>query len=373
MAPGTEIFDISGLNAAGYGPIRVYVNVGYEPYPTNYNPLPDSEFDSYQPDPGFALNTGLRTPLFSGPFESSPLLDDGEYDYITDSQGYTWLYNTFNYMAIEPFRREDYPAGLTRYSAALAGPPLPGDLQLIVNDKNQPQTFAAKDEQGAAIEYYFAADKNGNEFILGSVDSAYADDPGLAFERAELPAGWVKQTKTFEQDFTIEPAYGEGNRRIYNQFRDNITNNYFQAVYAKNGKGLVRGVPGLALSGGNGNDRVTGTSLNETIYGAEGDDRLFGFAGRDQIWGDAGDDLIRPGTGKNRLWGGAGEDRFVASRGRNIIEDFSLRDGDKLILGSPLYSLTDTDRGVDVVGARGSALVLGLTRAELVSGDHLIV
>jgi len=28
---------------------------------------------------------------------------------------------------------------------------------------------------------------------------------------------------------------------------------------------------------------------------------------------------------------------------------------------------------VDVVGARGSALVLGLTRAELVSGDHLIV
>jgi hypothetical protein len=43
------------------------------------------------------------------------------------------------------------------------------------------------------------------------------------------------------------------------------------------------------------------------------------------------------------------------------------------VLGSPMYSLTDTDRGVDVVGARGSALVLGLTKAELVSGDHLIV
>jgi Ca2+-binding RTX toxin-like protein len=370
---GTEIFDISGLNSAGYGPIRVYVNVGYEPYPSNFNPLPDSKFDSYLPDPGFVLNTGLRTPLFSGAFKSSPLLDDGEYDYITDSQGYTWLYNTFNYMAIEPFRREDYSAGLTRYSAALAGPPLPGDLQLVVNDKNQPQTFASKDEQGAAIEYYIAADKNGNEFILGSVDSAYADDPGLAFERAELPVGWVKRTKTFEQDLTIEPAFGDGNRRIYNQFRDNITNNYFQFVFAKNGKGLVRGVPGLALSGGNGSDRVTGTSLNETIYGAEGDDRLFGFAGRDQMWGDAGDDLIRPGTGKNRLWGGAGEDRFVVSKGRNIIEDFSLRDGDNLILGSPMYSLTDTDRGVDVVGARGSALVLGLTKAELVSGDHLIV
>ena len=86
---GTEILDISGLNAAGYGPIRVYVNVGYEPYPSNFNPLPDSKFDSYLPDPGFVLNTGLRTPLFSGVFNSSPLLDDGEYDYITDSQGYT--------------------------------------------------------------------------------------------------------------------------------------------------------------------------------------------------------------------------------------------------------------------------------------------
>lgn len=63
----------------------------------------------------------------------------------------------------------------------------------------------------------------------------------------------------------------------------------------------------------------------------------------------------------------------MVSKGRNIIEDFSLRDGDNLILGSPMYSLTDTDRGVDVVGTRGSALVLGLTKTELVSGDHLIV
>jgi hypothetical protein len=97
MAAKIEIFDITKLNAAGYGPIGVYVNIGYEPFPAGYNPLPDSLFDSYVPDPGFIKNTGLRTPLFTGGFTSSPLLDDGSYEYLVDSQGFSWLYNTFNY------------------------------------------------------------------------------------------------------------------------------------------------------------------------------------------------------------------------------------------------------------------------------------
>ena len=53
MAGTTEILDLNGLNAAGYGRIGVYINLGFEPYPENYNPLPDSAFDSYTPDAGF--------------------------------------------------------------------------------------------------------------------------------------------------------------------------------------------------------------------------------------------------------------------------------------------------------------------------------
>jgi len=79
-----EIFDLRNLNSAGFGQIGVYVNLGYSPYPEHYNPLPSSQFDSYQPYQGFIKNTGLRTPLFTGAFISSPLLKDGESSYLAD-------------------------------------------------------------------------------------------------------------------------------------------------------------------------------------------------------------------------------------------------------------------------------------------------
>ena len=68
MTAKIEIFDTTKLNYAGYGPIGVYVNIGYEPLPEGYKTLPDSQFDSYKPDPGYLKNTGLRTPLFTGAF-----------------------------------------------------------------------------------------------------------------------------------------------------------------------------------------------------------------------------------------------------------------------------------------------------------------
>lgn len=79
MTAKIEIFVTTKLNYAGYGPIGVYVNIGYEPLPEGYKTLPDSQFDSYEPDPGYIKNTGLRTPLFTGGFISSPLLVDGSY------------------------------------------------------------------------------------------------------------------------------------------------------------------------------------------------------------------------------------------------------------------------------------------------------
>ncbi len=218
------------------------------------------------PDTGYSLNTSLCTPLFTGPFLSSPLLPDGEYEYITDSQGCTWLYNTFNYMAIEPLNQDDYGPGITRYSAALVAPAPPGSIQLVINHKNRPQTFAARDEAGQLIDYCFATDPNGNVFIVGSVDAAYAEDPVAAFLDAKLPKGWTKQVKSFEQDLTIDPGAGAGHRNVYNLFRDNLANNFFQIEFAPNGIGIARGVPGLPLSGGVNSDLIHGTRLDEVIY-----------------------------------------------------------------------------------------------------------
>ena len=311
------------------------------------------------------MNTGLRTPLFTGKFLSSPLLPDSEYSYITDSQGYTWLYNTFNFMAIEPFNPEDYEPGITRYSAALIAPAPAGSLQLVINDKNQPQTFSARDEAGNPIDYCFARDPNGNVFILGSVDTLYAENPVAAFQEAVLPEGWSKTVRQLEQDLTIEPGAGDGNRRIYNQFRDNLTNNFFQVKFAKNGIGIARGVPGLALSGGINADLIIGTALNETIYGAQANDQLKGFAGDDEIWGDAGDDLIQPGRGQDQLWGGSGLDEFRVRRGEKTIHDFSNQDGDQVIFRSRIDSVRQTLDGVQIVAGNSSALLLGVDRSDL--------
>ena len=384
---GIEIFDLRDLNKAGFGQVGVYINVGYPPYPEKFNPLPISEFESYQPDEGFAKNTGLRTALFTGGFISSPLLEDGEYSYIDDSRGYTWLYNTFNTMAVTPFRRELYPTGVTQYSAALYGPPPEGSIQVIVNDKNQPQTFASRDATGSSIDYCFATDSHGNSFILGAVDTAYAGDVVAAFEQAVLPDGWAKSVRSLDGDFTIYPGYGDGNRRVFNQFRDNLTNNYFQITWSQDGQGIVRGIPGLPLSGGNGDDRILGSNLNEKIYGARGNDVLTGVGGRDQIWGDEGDDIIQPGSGASKLWGGAGADAFTIKSGRSTIMDFSKEEGDVINLNLTSSAPSQRQRralrkslqlqqignDVKISNLHADILVHNATMADLMMGQTLLL
>jgi Ca2+-binding RTX toxin-like protein len=59
---------------------------------------------------------------------------------------------------------------------------------------------------------------------------------------------------------------------------------------------------GMAISGGAGNDTITGT---------QGVDTLKGDAGNDTIYGLGGNDLIDGGTGVDNLYGGAGDDTFL--------------------------------------------------------------
>ena len=41
MAGTTKLIYMGNLNKAGYGPVEMCVNVGHEPYPEGFNPLPD--------------------------------------------------------------------------------------------------------------------------------------------------------------------------------------------------------------------------------------------------------------------------------------------------------------------------------------------
>lgn len=97
------------------------------------------------------------------------------------------------------------------------------------------------------------------------------------------------------------------------------------------------------LYGGSGNDRVTGSILDDFLYGQDGNDRVDGgLSGHDHLFGGRGDDLIIGGAGISQMYGGAGGDIFVAHpRGQTILVDFSPTDGDQLIVNEAGFSADD--------------------------------
>jgi Ca2+-binding RTX toxin-like protein len=69
-------------------------------------------------------------------------------------------------------------------------------------------------------------------------------------------------------------------------------------------------LPAARLSGGAGNDVLTGGSGADQLFGDAGNDTLIGGRGNDQLFGGAGNDLFiwNPGDGSDVVEGGAGKD-----------------------------------------------------------------
>ncbi|HZA65301.1 MAG TPA: calcium-binding protein [Geminicoccaceae bacterium] len=121
------------------------------------------------------------------------------------------------------------------------------------------------------------------------------------------------------------------------------------------------------LKGGRGHDDLRGKSGNDVITGEDGDDELRGDGGDDKLKGGDGDDMLRGGNrddvlrgddgddalrgdkGSDKLRGGDGADHFIYTslrHGGDTIKDFSLDEGDELILsgqlsGAPIQMVVD--------------------------------
>ncbi|KQM30086.1 M10 family metallopeptidase C-terminal domain-containing protein [Sphingomonas sp. Leaf10] len=119
---------------------------------------------------------------------------------------------------------------------------------------------------------------------------------------------------------------------------------------------------------GDGDDRVTGNSVANKLYGMRGDDRLFGLGGNDVLDGGAGDDWIDGGRNNDLLTGGAGDDVFFfdnkGKSGVDRITDFGK--GDKLMLTAALR-----DRNGDGIITFGPDGVLNLDRSS--NGDKVVL
>ena len=120
------------------------------------------------------------------------------------------------------------------------------------------------------------------------------------------------------------------------------------------------GILGLSLTGNDANNQLTGNVGANLLSGGVGNDRLTGAGGADRLQGDTGSDRLQGGTGADRLAGGEGNDRlnggtgadaflFAPRGGRDRVEDFSLGQGDKLVLNDALWKSAGDLRAGQVV------------------------
>lgn len=103
------------------------------------------------------------------------------------------------------------------------------------------------------------------------------------------------------------------------------------------------------LYGEGGNDNLLGGDGDDKLYGGDGNDSLNGDLGNDQLYGGAGDDVLNGGVGNDILDGGDGNDKLEGGAGADILtggkgsDIFIFRQAD---LGAT-DTITDYEPGVD--------------------------
>ncbi len=124
----------------------------------------------------------------------------------------------------------------------------------------------------------------------------------------------------------------------------------FVKSWTINGKGgndnLTGSIQDDSIFGGSGNDFLSGRDGDDFLSGGPGDDRLFGFDDNDELYGGPGNDTLAAGFGDNYVSGGSGNDTITTrSQNGDILEGGS---GDDHISGAfgndELYGGPGNDR-----------------------------
>jgi len=119
------------------------------------------------------------------------------------------------------------------------------------------------------------------------------------------------------------------------------------------------GVGLVSVTGGGGNDVITGTAQADTLSGGNGDDNLTGGGGIDSLLGGDGGDTIS---------GGAGADIINAGSGNNVV------DGglgiDTIALGTGSSSVVISNGAFDTTSA--ADVVTGFTSGTLANGGDVV-
>ena len=113
------------------------------------------------------------------------------------------------------------------------------------------------------------------------------------------------------------------------------------------------------INGSKKDDVLKGTNKADFIIGKKGDDNLIGNKGNDILQGNQGKDILKGGKGDDyldgskgydTLIGGKGADVFQISKGTDLVEDFRIKQGDRIAIGKKgKYMIVDDIDGVLVM------------------------
>jgi len=113
------------------------------------------------------------------------------------------------------------------------------------------------------------------------------------------------------------------------------------------------------LNGTKKSDDIDGRKGDDTLTGKKGNDILNGGGGQDVLTGSKGSDYLDGSKGIDILNGGKGADVFQISKGTDLIEDFSIKQGDRIALDKKgQYSIIDDPDGVLVIASAKKQLLL---------------
>lgn len=147
------------------------------------------------------------------------------------------------------------------------------------------------------------------------------------------------------------------------------------------------------MYGGAGGDWVVGGKDNDFVHGELGDDVVYGNLGADTAYGGAGSDWVRGGQGDDSLsggdgddflsgdlgadviYGGRGADRFnlVAGSGSDRVMDFSISQGDRVVIeGGGSHRVYQSGADTVVEAADGSRMILVAVDHSQLTGGWVI-
>jgi len=160
----------------------------------------------------------------------------------------------------------------------------------------------------------------------------------------------------------------------------------FDDINGNKGDDTVHGALGNDWAvGGQGDDVLFGDKGDDVVYGNLGNDTLSGGEGNDVVRGGQGDDVIDGGDGDDLLWGdrgndiltgGAGADQFrlLVGSGADRVTDFSLAQGDKVVIeGSARWTVSQAGADTVITIDGGDTLTLtGVPLSSLTGHDWIV-